>query len=498
MSKITKLLAKKTVIPAVLSLTLSLIFAMPTFAWGPERPTYTNDAPASYATFNSIIDNAAVGDERNFVRVREAGTTVPYEDTIEVVPGKEYEVYIYYHNNAASNTNSTGFGMATGTRIASAYPTILNVGDKGKISGTITWSYVTPEKPNDPETGKVWDEAYLTTNTDGVVMRYKTGTATIHNGGAANGSVLSTALFTENGTLIGYNKLAGTIPGCAEYSGYITYILVAEKVSSTLTKEVSLDGQTWSDNVTAKPGQYVTYKVVFNNTGNTNLTNVILKDAHDDGLKIKSGSTMIFDVENVDGKVIDDILDISGYNFGEVLPNGLRQIVYQAQVGTDDSLCGKTLNNKILLRYNAEDQGEDSASVTVNCETPTEEDCTTNPELEGCNTPTTEETCETNPNLEGCKKTCKTNPEMEGCQQLPSTGPLEIVMAVIIIAGIGGGGYYLYRTRRTLNKVESVAKGEKDGKAEKSAEKVEETKAEKVEGKTTDKGSSQKPDNMVK
>ena len=29
-------------------------------------------------------------------------------------------------------------------------------------------------------------------------------------------------------------------------------------------------------------------------------------------------------------------------------------------------------------------------------------------------------------------------------------------MAIIIIAGIGGGGYYLYRTKKTLNKVNSA------------------------------------------
>ncbi|MBO7718334.1 hypothetical protein J6S37_02470 [Candidatus Saccharibacteria bacterium] len=501
MSRITKSLAKRVEILVATTFMISLFLTSPTFAWGPERTTYTNNSPASYATFNSITDNAAVGDERNFVRVREAGTTVPYEDTIEVEPGKEYEVYIYYHNNAGSNTNSSGYGMATNTRVASAYPTILNTGEKGMISGIITWSYVTPDQPGNAKTGKVWDEAYLTTKSDGVVMRYKTGTAVIHNDGKANGSVLPTTLFTEEGTPIGFNKLTGNLPGCAEYSGYITYTLVAEKVSSSLAKEVSLDGQTWAENVTAKPGQYVTYKITFYNTGNTTLTNIIFKDVHDDGLKLKTGSTKVFDLENTDGKVIDDIIDISGYNVGDAAPGGLRQIIYQAQVSKDESLCGATLNNKILLSYNSADQGEDTASVTVKCDTPTEEDCTTNPNLEGC--APVEETCETNPDLEGCKtcatnpemegceKTCKTNPEMEGCQQLPSTGPLEITMAAIIIAGIGGGGYYLYRTRRNLNKAESMAKGEDTAKPTEKSEKIEEKKA-------NTKGSSQKPDNMVK
>ena len=48
---------------------------------------------------------------------------------------------------------------------------------------------------------------------------------------------------------------------------------------------------------------------------------------------------------------------------------------------------------------------------------------------------------------------------MEGCQELPNTGPLEIVLAIVIITGIGGGGYYLYRTQKTLKTVENSVSG---------------------------------------
>lgn len=460
MSIIHKLFHKRVAISTVTTIIISLLFVAPTLAWGPERTTYTNDSPADHATFNSITDNVAVGDERNFVRVGEVGSSEPYTDTLEVVPGKEYEVYIYYHNNAASNTNESGYGMATNTRISSAYPTILNPGSQGMVSGIISWSYVNPSDDT-TSTGKVWDEAYLTTQSEGVVLRYKTGTATIHNDGEANGSVLPTNLFTEGGTPIGYNKLTGTLPGCAEYSGYITYTLVAEKVESTLDKKVSLDGQNWSDSVTAKPGDYVTYKVTFYNTGNTNLTNVIFKDVHDDGLTLKTGSTVIYDVDHVEGLTIDDIIDLSGYNTGDAAAGALKQIIYQARVGEDASLCGKTLNNKILLSYNSADQDEDSATVTVACDTPSEEDC------------------KTNPNLPGCEKNCKTNPEMEGCQELPNTGPLEIILAIVIIAGIGGGGYYLYRSNKTLSKVESSVKGEEKASTDIPSETTQVDKKEK-------------------
>ena len=432
-------------------------------AWGPERTTYTNANPAPYATFNSITNNAAVGDERNFVRVRELGNNTKYSDQVEVTPGKEYEVYIYYHNNAATNTNSTGLGMATAVKMSSAYPTVLKTSERGMISGIINWDYVDTAGATTKKSGTVWDEAYLTTKTDGVVMRYKIGTATIHNGGSTNGSVLSTDLFTKSGTYLGYNKLTGNLPGCAEYSGYVTYTLVAEKTSATLEKKVSLDGTTWSDTVNAKPGDYVTYRVKFENTGNTNLTNVIFKDVHDNGLTLRTGSTKIYNLANQNGKQIDDIIDISGYNTGDLAAGALVQVIYQAQVSTDKAYCKKTLKNTITASYNSNQEQKDSANVYVVCENPTPAPtCETNPELPECKKPD----CTTNPEMEGCqeKPTCKTNPEMEGCQKIPETGPVEIVLASVVAAGILGGGLYLYKTRKTLKTVESAVKGEDKGK----------------------------------
>ena len=428
-----KHLSIKTTIGGIIATAFALVPFCSTSAWGPERTTYTVEAPAPYATFNSITNNTAIGDERNFVRIGEAGSTDPYRDEIEIVPGKEYEVYIYYHNDAASNTNSAGYGIATNTKVSSAYPTILNVGERGMISGIVSWSYVTPSEPNNAKTGTVWDEAYVTTKTDGVVLRYKTGSAVIHNGGATNGSVLPTALFTKEGTPIGFNKLTGTLPGCAEYSGHITYTLIAEKTDISFDKQVSLDGENWSQNVTAEPGEYVTYKVTFKNTGNTKLTNVIFQDSHDEGLSLRPGSVKVFDVNNVDGKEINDILDISGYNVGDVAPGALVQVIYQAKVSDDVKTCGRTLKNTITVKYDSTETKTDDASVTVKC-----------------------------------VKDCVTNPELPECQELPNTGPLEIIMAIIVILGIGGGGYYLYRTRRTLKTVEDKASGKTDRKSRKA------------------------------
>ena len=66
--------------------------------WGPDRTTFTWEDPAPYATFNSITNNPQLGDERNFVRIREVKDGEKFGDEITVEPGKTYEVYIYYHS----------------------------------------------------------------------------------------------------------------------------------------------------------------------------------------------------------------------------------------------------------------------------------------------------------------------------------------------------------------------------------------------------------------
>lgn len=189
-------------------------------AWGPERTLFTNAAPATYAVFNSITDNAAVGDERDFVRIVEVGTGNAYGNEVAVRGGKEYQVYIYYHNNASStfNTQEKGYaGVAREVKLSSQFSTRIEAGSKGTVSATISSSNTNPVK--------VWDEAYMAAEKT-VTVKYKVGSAKIFNDWDSNGSVLSTNLFSSAGTYLGLNELNGIILGCDEYSGQVVYTLV--------------------------------------------------------------------------------------------------------------------------------------------------------------------------------------------------------------------------------------------------------------------------------
>jgi len=207
-------------------------------SWGPARPTYTNEVPAKAATFNSITNNAAVGDERAFVRIAEYQSGDKLKNSIQLEADKKYVVAIYYHNDASESTNflkgedgkylldangkvQPGPGVALDVRMVSSFPTELKAGETKEITGKIMSSNATPKA--------VWAGADVTALQD-MTIAYIADTATIYNGWGVNGNKISRYLFTDEGAFIGLNDLNGVILGCDKYSGQVTYILQTRAV----------------------------------------------------------------------------------------------------------------------------------------------------------------------------------------------------------------------------------------------------------------------------
>lgn len=431
-------------------------------AWGPERPTYTNENPAPKAVFNSITNNAAVGDERDFVRIVEVhddGTKDNYVSELHVSAGKTYEVYVYYHNDASGTYNDKAHdyvGVARDSKISASFPATIRKGESAQVTATISSS--TTAVP------KVWDEATLIADTN-VTFAYEANTAKIYNDWGVNGSTLSTDLFTEDGTYIGLNSLNGLILGCDEYSGQVVFRIKAltpeddptpptptpdpEPVPGfEIVKKASLDGENWYDEVSARPGDEVYYSVTYTNTGEVNQENIKIWDTLSDTSKIEyvlgSVSAYFFPVNQATGEsgiqpiTIGDEFFTNGLSFNALNPGAKLTVSYKVKLKEKENFeCGESYfhNTATVNAKNVTETEVKTAADTTNIKV-TRDDCTPPP------------------------VDCSTNPEMEECKTLPNTGPLEIVMAILIILGIGGGGYYLYRTRRTLKKVETTVKGE--------------------------------------
>ena len=445
--KIVNKLSKSFIAVATLAITTMLGVAGVS-AWGPDRPTFTMQNPASYPTFNSITDNPSIGDERDFVRVGQIDADVTnLGNEVEVIPGKQYLVYIYFHNNASSTYNDSAHdhvGVAVNTKMSSSFSTVLTPESRATITGTI--------KADNSNPTAVWDEAYMTTSYPKVLLHYVSGSAKIYNDWRANGSIMPSSLFTEAGTLVGLNELNGVVPGCEEYHGVVSYVLQAEELKGTIDKEVSKDGANYATSVDAVPGDEIYFRLTIKNAGDVALSNATISDAMPSGLELIPGSVQ-FSANNsgVWEQLSDNIIG-TGYNFGTIGTGNIINVIYRAKV-VENIDCGSlNLVNTATLTYDSEvstgDSDNSSTAINVKKDDCPVEDCTTNPNLPGCTTPV--EDCNTNPNLPGCDLP----------SEIVKTGPLEIVMAVIIVLGIGAGGFYLWRTRRTLKTVEDVVTGD--------------------------------------
>ena len=340
--------------------------ALVAFAWGPTRTTFTLEKPASYVTFNSITNNnKEVGDERYFV------SASPYtgdasknywSDSTEVENGKEYVVRMYVHNNAASNLKLT----AKDVKAYVVLPT--TTGTEITVSGKITSSNAKPTA--------VWDETHFKSkNGEKFNLAYVDGTAKYYNNaGTFN---LTTSVFTNKGTLLGYEKMDGNIPGCIQYSGYLTFHVKAQfasKPALTIQKEVKLLGtDTWSEQIKAKSGDTVRYRIHVKNTGNVQLKNVSVRDILPTGLTYVKGSTTLTNSTNPKGvSVSDNILNDNGLNVGTYNANGDAWIYFNATVDKSVSeKCGNTILRNVAQTSAGTSTGtkEDTADVIVNGKT---------------------------------------------------------------------------------------------------------------------------------
>ena len=384
-------------------------------SWGPtDRETFTWQTPSTYVTFNSITDNPTLGDERNFVRVREAGTGT-YGDSVDIEVGKTYEVYIYVHNNSSANLNSSGEGLAQNVTLSTILPEKIENGQSGIVKATISASNATPQS--------VWDTAYLTNKSGKTVyMRYVYDSAVITNAGSASGSILDAdSLFSENGAFLAYSSnYWGVIPGCNEYAGYVTYQVVADSPEFSATKEVSLaDEDNFADNVTTTPGTTLDFTINYANSGTTEQTSVTVYDSLPEELSFVPGSVV---VTRDDGTVVElengDLLFSDGIVIGDYAAGQSATISYQATIADAESFaCGdSTVYNQSKVAT-ANGTITDRTQITVN-------------------------------------RVCEDTPEY-----IPDTGPAEIALLIVIIAAIGGGTAYYVHTRKALKKAKAAAGG---------------------------------------
>jgi uncharacterized repeat protein (TIGR01451 family) len=339
------MIAAATILPAMLH------------AWGPDRPTYTIENPADHVTFNSITNNPNIGDERNFVGIRESGTQNLWTDNQQVQAGKTYTVRVFVHNNAATSLNASGKGIAKDVVANVNLPT--TTGKSIQVDGMVSSSNAQPTK--------VWDQAVFSSSKD-FNLALVPGTLKYENNkGVFN---LPESLLTATGAKLGYDKMDGNIPGCFQYSGYVSFQVKPQFAPTNAfeaTKQVRKAGQTtWSESVNAKPGETVEYQLKYKNTGEIRHNGVLMQDYLPKGLDYVPGSSYLMNGTNPNGiKISDNVTTPTGINVGDYNPQAAAYVKFSAKVDGNDLECGThKLTNKVRVTASG-GYKEDTADVVV-------------------------------------------------------------------------------------------------------------------------------------
>lgn len=344
--------------------------SMAAFAWGDSdggRPTYTIEeinngalGPVGKAeenqgtypgaiVFNSIADPAlasegVISDERYFVGAREdTGFNLGKDNiwngnSITVEDGKIYLIRLYVHNNNPNGEDA----VAEDVRVSFNIPT--DSSRKVRVNGFIESSNATP--------AEYWD--YVDFESDVPFhLEYVYGSASLENNGIGSGGGLQLSddivLAASGGTLIGYNELDGKIPGCYQYSAYISIrVKVVFDYGFTVKSEARLVGSengTFDTKVDAQVGDMVEFSITYQNRDEIVHPNVTISDILPSGLEYVEGTTVLYNMEHIDGIAWDDIITESGsgVKIGQYGPGVYAKVCFMAKVVGDNMADGRNI-----------------------------------------------------------------------------------------------------------------------------------------------------------
>ena len=375
-AKLRSLPRRSTAIVAMLTMVIAVPAALN--AWGPQRDTYTIEKPADHVVFNSITNNPNVGDERNFVGIREAGSdnglnNVWYDD-MEVQEGKEYYVRMYVHNNAAANLGlvaenvTAKFNLPTTTAKSIQVNGFLSASNIGANTTGSNGAY-----------GEVYDHATFTSDSN-FNLAYVEGSLKYENNVfGSDGVALPESIFTSTGAALGYDKLDGKIPGCFQYAGYVTFKVkpqIEKTLDFELVKKVSKNGANeWNETYKAQPGEVVDFMLAYKNTGEAQQNSVTFRDTLPAGLTYVDGSAKWSNASKQNVAISgNNLVNGTGVNIGSYATGANAWITFSAKVADNDSLttCGANSLKNVAKVTTEGYSVEDDATVTVDKECETE------------------------------------------------------------------------------------------------------------------------------
>jgi uncharacterized repeat protein (TIGR01451 family) len=167
---------------------------------------------------------------------------------------------------------------------------------------------------------------------------------------------------------------------CFEYEAWVYFRAYVRTPDVEIEKQVSVDGADWAEEVMADGGDEAKYLLTVHNTSQATLKSVVVKDSLPENQTYVTGSSMLFNNANPNGKSVGDgVVTANGLNIGDIGPGQVAYVAFRVNVADEAELeCG--LNKMVNTAHVTAGTKSDSDTATVKadkiCEQETPEyDC---------------------------------------------------------------------------------------------------------------------------
>lgn len=290
-----------------------------------------------------------------------AGDT-DYSQAVNAKTNEVVKVQVYYRNteDAASDKIAQNVRMKIDVPTAAGKAQTVKASVKGDNTNTVD------------------EQVSVNLDSDNASLQYIPGTATWKHNTGTNEATNYVEEKVSDEVVSGAQGLVleNTKPG--NFSATVTILARVMAPGVKVTKQVELKGESnkWADSNTAKPGDTVRYLIGYQNVGNTNQTNVLVRDTLPAHVTIVPGTTVLTNTTSPNGQPVgNDNVTGDGINIGSYGAGANAYVSFEAKIDDADKLaCGSN-----DLRNTTSVQPEGMSAYTADAVTTVTRDCSNNP-----------------------------------------------------------------------------------------------------------------------
>jgi uncharacterized repeat protein (TIGR01451 family) len=316
-----------------------------------------NAFPISY-TPQTNMDLPMI-DARNVTQSGSFSTSQADHDSgVSANPGDVIEFEIYYHNAAVAEDAATNVlikaSLPGGTR------------QSHEASATISSDQTATVSSTDAFRG---GNIFININGSAQTLTFMPGSVQWFPQRSSTASSLS-----NSDNLLGSGVNIGTVQGCFNFSGFLTFqAQVGNQTTTTTTQNQNLSiskqvlnvtrgDNNYNQSTTANPGDRVRFRVSFNTSGTGSQTNVIVRDILPPQLSYVSGTLQL------DGSAVSNQFDFfgAGLNLGTQFAGNSHTLIFDANVAQGQAFSGSSsLINTANVRSDQVFTHQDQVTVSV-------------------------------------------------------------------------------------------------------------------------------------